>query len=199
MKFAYGFAALALLTLSSDANASETGTHTYDALGRLVQTTKSGGPASGSQTTTAYDPAGNRSNQTVTGAGGNTGSSPVISIGGASAIEGETLSFVVTRSGATTTAAGASWTTANATALAGVNYSAANGTVSFGAGETSKTVTIPTINDGVSTPDLTMSVVLSVPTGGATLDSANGLGTIIGKQIVFVVPLNGFTVMVAKQ
>lgn len=54
------------------AYAAETVTHQYDALGRLTQSTKSGGPATGTQTTTAYDPAGNRSNQTVTGAGSGT-------------------------------------------------------------------------------------------------------------------------------
>lgn len=46
--------------------ATETVTHQYDELGRLKQTTKSGGPANGAQTTTTYDPAGNRTNQTTT-------------------------------------------------------------------------------------------------------------------------------------
>lgn len=48
--------------------AAENVTHQYDALGRLKQTNKSGGPATGAQNTTTYDPAGNRSNQTTTGA-----------------------------------------------------------------------------------------------------------------------------------
>lgn len=50
------------------AHAAETVTHQYDALGRLKQTTKSAGPANGTQTTSTYDPAGNRTNQTTTGA-----------------------------------------------------------------------------------------------------------------------------------
>lgn len=50
------------------ASASETVTYSYDALGRLVTTVVSNGPANGVQTTTAYDPAGNRTNQTTTGA-----------------------------------------------------------------------------------------------------------------------------------
>lgn len=48
--------------------ASETVTYSYDALGRLVTTTRSGGPANGVNAQTQYDPAGNRTNVAVTGA-----------------------------------------------------------------------------------------------------------------------------------
>lgn len=66
-----------IYTLAMPAShAAETVNHQYDALGRLISSSKSGGPASGAQTTTAYDPAGNRSNQTVTGAGGGGGTPP---------------------------------------------------------------------------------------------------------------------------
>lgn len=54
-------------------SAAETVTHQYDALGRLKQTTKSGGPANGVQTKTNHDPAGNRSCQSTTGVGGGGG------------------------------------------------------------------------------------------------------------------------------
>lgn len=64
------------LLASPPAQAAETVTHTYDELGRLISTSKTGGPASGLQTTTAYDPAGNRSNQTTIGAGGGGGAPP---------------------------------------------------------------------------------------------------------------------------
>lgn len=47
------------------ADAAETTTYEYDALGRLKKVDKSGGPKSGTQTTTSYDPAGNRTNQTT--------------------------------------------------------------------------------------------------------------------------------------
>jgi YD repeat-containing protein len=57
-----------MVASATAAYAAETVTHKYDALGRLKQSTKSGGPAAGQQTTITYDPAGNRSNQTVTGA-----------------------------------------------------------------------------------------------------------------------------------
>lgn len=49
------------------AGASETSTYKYDALGRLVQTTTTGGPSSGTKIAVVYDKAGNRSNYNVTG------------------------------------------------------------------------------------------------------------------------------------
>lgn len=52
----------------STANAAETVTHEYDALGRLKKSVKQGGPVSGSQNDTTFDPAGNRINQVTTGA-----------------------------------------------------------------------------------------------------------------------------------
>lgn len=51
------------------AHAGETITYSYDALGRLVGISTSGGPNDSLNVTTAYDPAGNRSNYSV-GTGG---------------------------------------------------------------------------------------------------------------------------------
>lgn len=63
--FWVAISAFATPTLPSTATASETVTYCYDALGRLTQVGKLGGPATGKKTATAYDPAGNRSNQTT--------------------------------------------------------------------------------------------------------------------------------------
>jgi hypothetical protein len=54
-------------TLPSIALAQETTTYTYDALGRLVTASQSGGPSAGTSTALTYDPAGNRTNVTVAG------------------------------------------------------------------------------------------------------------------------------------
>lgn len=61
-------AALVFTMAAESLSAAETVTYQYDALGRLKQTTKSGGPANGTQTTTTFDPVGNRVNQTTIGA-----------------------------------------------------------------------------------------------------------------------------------
>ena len=66
----YSFAAVALAAPVGGLQAAETVTHQYDALGRLKQSTKSGGPHSGAQSTTTYDGAGNRSCQSTTGVPG---------------------------------------------------------------------------------------------------------------------------------
>jgi hypothetical protein len=51
-----------------NAYAAETVTYTYDALGRLIGSQVSSGPANGVTTAIQYDAADNRSNYTVTGA-----------------------------------------------------------------------------------------------------------------------------------
>lgn len=56
------------LAAVNSADASETITYNYDALGRLVQSTTSGTVNNGLTTATVYDSANNRSSQTVSGA-----------------------------------------------------------------------------------------------------------------------------------
>jgi hypothetical protein len=69
------FLAISCCAMATAAPASETVTYSYDALGRLVATSSSGGTNNGLTTSIGYDPAGNRQNYTVAGApaGGGTG------------------------------------------------------------------------------------------------------------------------------
>ena len=60
-------------------------------------------------------------------------------------------------------------TVADGTASAGLDYLTTSGTLFFGAGETSKSFTVPILNDRRVEPAETLSVLLSNPTGGATL------------------------------
>jgi hypothetical protein len=60
----------------SAALASETTTYSYDALGRLVATTHSGGPNNGVAMATCFDPAGNRTAYTVVASGAATCGTP---------------------------------------------------------------------------------------------------------------------------
>ena len=61
--------ALAALTVGNAADASDTVTYSYDALGRLIAVSTSGGPNNGQAVSTGYDPAGNRANYCLATAG----------------------------------------------------------------------------------------------------------------------------------
>lgn len=74
-KVKIGLSTLICMLSWHQAQAAEIVTHQYDALGRLKQTTKTGGPANGEQIKTNHDPAGNRSCQSTTGVGGVGGAS----------------------------------------------------------------------------------------------------------------------------
>lgn len=62
-------AAAGAFVFGGSAAAGETVTYTYDALGRLVGVSTSGGPNNGQAVGTSYDPAGNRSNYSVSTGG----------------------------------------------------------------------------------------------------------------------------------
>lgn len=188
------FSIFALPNLSAPASASESVTYCYDALGRLTQVGKTGGPASGKSTDTSYDPAGNRSNQTTatgtvdcndpTGAGGTGGGSsggggsgPSFSIGDASGTEGDTLVFTVTKTGTTSSSYSLNYATANGTAGT-ADYTAVSGTLTFGPTETTKTVSVVTKTDIKIENTEVFYVNLSGATGGATISDAQGAGSI---------------------
>ncbi len=97
----------------------------------------------------------------------------VIRLSAASYTVAETAgSVVVTLMRTGTTLAGnvsVSYATGNGSALSGLDYTARVGVLTFNAGEISKTVSIPILNDTVVDPDETFTFTLSAPTGGATL------------------------------
>ncbi len=62
-----------------------------------------------------------------------------------------------------------SYATGNGSALSGLDYTARAGVLTFNAGETSKTVSIPILNDTLVEPDESFTFTLSNPTGGASL------------------------------
>lgn len=64
---------MSVLALAGVVWAQETTTYQYDAQGRLIKSSKSGGPSSGTEKCIDYDEAGNRVNHTVNSAGCSSG------------------------------------------------------------------------------------------------------------------------------
>ena len=153
--------------------AQETTTNVYDALGRLVSSSKSGGSNNGEQATYSFDPAGNRSQVTTAVAV----SASSVSVTGGSALEGSPLVFTVTRSGTVRGVASITYSTAVGSAVAGSDYQATSGTLVFAANETSKTVSVPTLTDSIVEGNESFSLNLSGATG-TTLGNASATGTI---------------------
>ena len=82
---------------------------------------------------------------------------------------GPTATITVTRTGNTAYAVGVSYATSNNTATAGLDYVATSGTLSFAPGQTSRTFSIPIINDTAQDGNQSVNLTLSNPTGGAVL------------------------------
>ncbi len=64
------------------------------------------------------------------------------------------------------------------TATSGTDFAFASGTLSFAAGDTSKTISVPVIQDSDVEGDETVIIGLSNPTGGAVISDASGTLTI---------------------
>ena len=90
-----------------------------------------------------------------------------------------TLDFTVTLSKARFTATTVDYATSNGTATAGSDYTLTSGTLSFGPLETSKTVSVPVLDDAVDEGSETMSLTLSNPSPSSVkLAAARATGTI---------------------
>lgn len=103
-------------------------------------------------------------------------SAPTLSVNEGSS----SASFTVTRSGATGSAVGATVSTSAGSATADADYTETTSTLSFAAGQTSTTFTVPLLDDQRFEPNETFTATLSAPTGGATLGSvASATATIV--------------------
>ncbi|WP_310491878.1 Calx-beta domain-containing protein [Dechloromonas sp.] len=89
-----------------------------------------------------------------------------------------TITFTVTKSGATDLASSVNFNTVDGSAVAGEDYAAASGTLNFAAGETVKTVTVAITNDAIFEGAQDFSVQLSAPSN-ATLGDNTQVATIV--------------------
>ncbi len=103
---------------------------------------------------------------------------PTVSVSGARADEGQTLSFSVSLSGAATGTVTVDYATSDGTAAAGQDYTSASGTLTFAAGETSKTVSVAALADRVLDDGETLSLTLS-NASGAAIGTGTATGTIV--------------------
>jgi len=89
---------------------------------------------------------------------------------GYTVVEGRTATITVTRTG-TAGPVAVSFTTSNGTATAPADYTGTAGTLTFQAGETTKTFTVTTAADALTEGSESVGLTLSAPTNGLTLGS----------------------------
>jgi hypothetical protein len=96
-----------------------------------------------------------------------------------------TATITVTRSGGSDGAVSVSYATSGGTAAAGQDYTAVSGTLTWAAGDTSsKTFTIPIMDDSLVEGNETIGLTLSNATGGATLGAATATLTIVDNDVL---------------
>ena len=104
---------------------------------------------------------------------------PALNVADARAVEGQdaSLDFVVTLSRAAPWTVSVDYATADGSAAAGEDYSATSGTLTFNAGETTKTVSVALLDDVVDEGEETLTLTLSNPSG-AWIEDGEASGTI---------------------
>ena len=108
---------------------------------------------------------------------------PALAIDDAPAVvEGGTAEFVVRLSEASSLAVMVDFETVDGTAEADSDYTAASGRLTFAAGETTRTILVPTLDDTVPEAEEDFTVVLSNPLG-ARMDDDTGEGTIRDNEL----------------
>ena len=107
----------------------------------------------------------------------NNDNAPSFAVNNVSVSEGGTLNFTITKTGSTSRTHQVYYTTANGSADSS-DYTGTSGWLSFGPGETSKTVPVATKHDTVFEANETLYLNLSSPSAGATLADPQGQGII---------------------
>lgn len=104
---------------------------------------------------------------------------------------GGSVTVTVQRSGGAASGITVQYGTGDVTAQAGQDYTATTGTLTFGAGESTRTVTVPIRDDSNTEPAETFTVTLANPQGGATLGTPAVITVTIVDTSVPASPLQG--------
>ncbi len=91
---------------------------------------------------------------------------------------GGSVTVTVNRTGGTNGVVAINYATSNGTGTSGADYSTTNGTLTFNAGDTAKTFSVPVIDDASIDGSRTFNLTLSTPTGGPSLGTVSAQVTI---------------------
>ena len=105
-----------------------------------------------------------------------------VSVSDASAAEGDSVVFTVSLSATSSQQVTVDYATSDGTATAGEDYTATSGTLTFQAGETTKTISVPITDDTDNEGDETFTVTLS-NAAGADLGTQAATGTIRNRPV----------------
>src|SRR6185436_9386315 len=108
---------------------------------------------------------------------------------------GGSATITVTRSGGSASGVTVHYAAGDGTATAGSDYSSTSGTLTFAAGETTKTFAVPILNDPLGEGNETVNLTLSNPTGGATLATPNAaVMTIVDDEVVLQFSASSYSI-----
>jgi YD repeat-containing protein len=155
----------ATATVFADPPASVT--YTYDDAGRLISGTFSDGKAVGY----TYDAAGNRTAMTQ-------GVPVQLSIAPASSAEGVAINLSVSKTGTATGTVTVDCTQTPGSAAAGSDYTATTQTLTFLVADTTKTCSVPTVQDSIYEQNQTFNAILQNVSGSAVISTGSAVGTI---------------------
>jgi hypothetical protein len=118
---------------------------------------------------------------------------PALSVSDASVTEGNagttTATFTVTLSAPSGKTVSVNWTTADDEATQPSDFTAGSGTLTFVPGDTNESFVVAVNGDGTAELDETFRVTLSTPSE-ATLDDAEGVGTIVDDELQPVIDID---------
>jgi hypothetical protein len=99
--------------------------------------------------------------------------------------------IVVLRTGGATGTLTAAYATAGGNARPGVDYVPVSGVLTFAPGETTKTISVPLLNNTNPGTDVAFALVLSAPGGGATLGPVAAAAVVVRHPLVPISPGGG--------